>query len=271
MGRPPSPTHTRTVERATKIIKDKTQELEELQKSIGATDKPESKNVEIFGPANPEIWATDIFAQPKATYRYRLRLVFTNPLFAKTLPESQAQLAQSVTVNGAWSNWTDPIEIPADLYLFIVSTNPSGHSAKAELYKFHAGFWYTTTIEIEPGDRIGTSTNNFKALNPNAPELYDNIDFNTGLTLVDLDFNYKTAPDSPTGMSYRTTRILSVDDTGNPVEHILLTDRADRDELIEDIESQFDVIDEQNIQQNRGGEGGTPVRTPAGRDESWGA
>lgn len=133
----------------------------------GANDA-QAKPVEIKdGPllASPSVrlWAHDVTAVRGRTYRYRLAIILTNPVFghaAGLIPE-QADFAKSPVVRSDDSPWSDPLRIPDDTYYFIVNAQDGaaggplgGTHAAAELYAFYAGYWRRGTVSLEPGDAV---------------------------------------------------------------------------------------------------------------------
>lgn len=239
-GRQPSESLLRRLASEQRTAENLNTRLATLQRQLTQlTGNIANQQVKIFDDAMPTVWATDITAQPNTTYRYRLRAVFTNPLYAKTLPESQANLADSITVSGGWSNWSEPIDIPADRYLFLVSANKNANTGSVDLYKFHAGYWYKTTTNVAPGDLIGGPTNDYTPIDPNAP-IAGTIDFSTDLIAVDFDFDYKTAPTTPIAANTLTARLICIDPQGRYAQRILKEDTAERNQLDEEIKPEED-------------------------------
>lgn len=112
---------------------------------------------------NPEVkvWAHDVTAVPGATYRYRLRVVINNPFFGRQVRASQAKIAEKSYIEGAWSEWSNPVDVDRNDYFFVTAAsdgmsnaiNPRPH-ASVELFKFYYGFWRKASIGAEPGDRL---------------------------------------------------------------------------------------------------------------------
>ena len=109
-----------------------------------------------------QYWVHDLDVEAGATYRYRTRLVFVNPLFGRksSLSESLHELADAKLVRSDWSDWSDPVGVSWDEYFFLTSANPgdvgniSKASVTAELYKFYYGYWRKSVVALEPGDRF---------------------------------------------------------------------------------------------------------------------
>jgi hypothetical protein len=107
-------------------------------------------------------WVHDLDVEAGATYRYRTRLVFVNPLFGRksSLSESLHELADAKLVRSDWSEWSEPVGVSWDEYFFLTSANPGDignigkASVTAELYKFYYGYWRKSEVALEPGDRF---------------------------------------------------------------------------------------------------------------------
>ncbi|GAB5496498.1 MAG: hypothetical protein Phyf2KO_15780 [Phycisphaerales bacterium] len=106
-------------------------------------------------------WTHDFDVEPGATYRYRTRLVYVNPLFGRksSLDGSLHELADSKLVRSGWSEWGEPVGVSWDEYYFLTGASPGGSaiataSATAELYRFYYGYWRKSQVSLEPGDRF---------------------------------------------------------------------------------------------------------------------
>ncbi len=152
--------------------------LDELKKTgadvsdLMAVD-PNAAPIEPTDPANrsadpmlledpaARLWLHDVFVDRGKTYRYRVRLVVSNPLFQQftKLAGSQEDLAKPPILRSAFSEWSSPVTVEADRYFFVVGANtPDGltrtSGARVELYTFSWGYWRKAATQIEPGDRI---------------------------------------------------------------------------------------------------------------------
>lgn len=134
--------------------------------SAGTTDAYDRQAYEHTKPLletdEVNFWVHDLKVEPGATYRYRTRLVFVNPLYGRksSLDESLHELADAKLVRSDWSDWSDPIGVSWDEYFFLTSAsapeigNIGKTSATAELYRFYYGYWRKSEVSLEPGDRF---------------------------------------------------------------------------------------------------------------------
>ena len=113
------------------------------------------------------IWVHDIDVVPGRIYRYRFILRLYNPFFAKTLSlvEEQHDLAESLTVDSAISEWSAPIEIDPFVRYEIARAVPAGYGTasgsmglgqvEAKVTRFYDGQDWVRTFIVQPGDQIG--------------------------------------------------------------------------------------------------------------------
>ncbi|MEQ9616553.1 MAG: hypothetical protein RLN60_00805 [Phycisphaerales bacterium] len=111
------------------------------------------------------LWAHDVTLEPGGTYRYRTRVVLTNPLFgrASRLKPEQKPLAETISVATDWSGWSDAINVPDAVQYFVLDANASrqadeGNAAAAQpsfarvlAAKFHYGYWRTAQARMDIG------------------------------------------------------------------------------------------------------------------------
>jgi hypothetical protein len=129
-------------------------------------------------------WAHDADVVPGKTYRYRMKVLFKNPLWATNglcqKPQHEAQFAlevQNVNNNQGWSDWSKEVRVEPTTQYFFASAKQAIQrgaviNAEVDVYKREKGEWAYSRFTVAPGDSIGTPKNG--------------TDFTTGDTLVDL-------------------------------------------------------------------------------------
>jgi len=111
------------------------------------------------------VWAHDISAEPGATYRYRMRLVYANPFYGRenVIHESQREaLAGDRVIRSSFSPWSAPETVDRSSYFFLTRASTErgiggGRSegvAAAELYTFYYGYWRQTEVRLRAGDPV---------------------------------------------------------------------------------------------------------------------
>lgn len=178
-------------------IADIQKELDEYQQDdpvVDETDETQSDEMEEALPETSWIWGYDINATPGSTYRYRVKLVVYNPLFARklSLVEEQQHLAESLLTVVDSSEWSDPIMMEPPLQIMAVRAVPSGLAeisgrlgygeATAEVLRFHSGEWWSRKFTVQPGDLIGR----LEVPDGESTEDMDPLDFSTSWYVVDV-------------------------------------------------------------------------------------
>ncbi|MGD9693490.1 MAG: hypothetical protein AB7G17_08115 [Phycisphaerales bacterium] len=112
------------------------------------------------------VWAHDLTAAPGKTYRYRMSVSITNPLYGNErsmAPESR-ELAGRPAVVSDPSAWSEPVTVSPDAVVFFTSArgeglggSESGASATAEVYRFYYGYWRGKSTTLRPGDALVAS------------------------------------------------------------------------------------------------------------------
>jgi hypothetical protein len=130
------------------------------------------------------IWAHDVFVERGKTYRYQISVALTNPYFghsAAMIPAQAEKLAKSGIMRSAPSEWTDPVTVDRETYVFFTSAtedepvNGANAKARAEIFQFKWGYWRRGAGELEPGDRVAAEikmpdySKIMQAAAPNAP------------------------------------------------------------------------------------------------------
>lgn len=124
------------------------------------------------------MWAHDLRVEPGRSYQYRTRVVVNNPLFgrAAALLPDQREMATQPVLHGAWSAWSEPVQIEQPEYYFITSASEGdlvgGPRVSAELYRFYYGFWRKATTTLEPGDVFLADA---KLPDPNLMPIFDEV------------------------------------------------------------------------------------------------
>ncbi|MBS0197092.1 MAG: hypothetical protein JSR77_10065 [Planctomycetes bacterium] len=142
-------------------------QLQELGEKVevDADDKSRASNaatpvLPLLENTDVKLFAHDFTTQAGSQYRYRMRVVINNPLFGRSLQESQKALGESRLIEGAWSEWSQPVDVDPDAYYFITSADRGGGDlspnphAVASMYFFYYGYYRAATVGLDPGDPI---------------------------------------------------------------------------------------------------------------------
>jgi len=160
----------------------------------------QTQNAALSGPFDPTrlpldlkgmppevlMWAHDDTAQAGKTYRYRMRVKMKNPLFhVFGVAANEADTAK-LALESPWSDWKE-VTAPRTTEFFFASTHQSliaktVTSVTVEVFRHEKGQWMKETFQVSPGDGIG----GVKTTVDSTTGLKANVDFSTGMTLVDL-------------------------------------------------------------------------------------
>lgn len=234
--------------RKDELAEAQTQRLQELLASVRAelekaqemVDKGEKGGEGVpEEPATPQkrspvqiVWAHDALTDSVAsgrTYQYRMRLRFYNRYCGVPNDLRDPAAAAIVTVAGEWSEPSPEITIDPDTVFFLASANPQRAQVKAEIYKWVEGNWVKQQFPIEVGQPIA-GTKKIKVAEETIP-----VTFDTGSTVVDIDFDRSYRPVKSAGRDgglivarapSKTVSVVYLDATGNLQERLLDVDKS---------------------------------------------
>lgn len=135
----------------------------------------------------------DFDVEPGRAYRYRVRLVVTNPNFGRPVEDVISQdVVQGETRNTPWSTPTKPAVVPQDVQYFLTEVVPprgrSDAAARLDVFEWlpDAGTVVNATVESQVGQFIGGKTQ-AEVLRP-APETFkkEDVDLAADDVLVDV-------------------------------------------------------------------------------------
>jgi hypothetical protein len=98
------------------------------------------------------IWANDETAAPGQTYRYRVKYVIKNPIFAEE-NMGPKNLIDQLAIHSAASTWSEPVKVPSMTKFWVAST-PQRDYAPFDVFQYKDGDWKATKPKLGPGDEI---------------------------------------------------------------------------------------------------------------------
>ncbi len=124
--------------------------------TLTPTELPQGAYSPATAVAPLEIWAHDDTTKPGHVYRYKIRLVLKNPLFATQgmAKNSVDEKRLSIFTDTAFS---DPVISPKKQYFFANSPGDSiaNPKIKFEYFWWEDGDWKTRILTLQPGDAVG--------------------------------------------------------------------------------------------------------------------
>ncbi len=126
----------------------------------------------------------DTHVKPGATYRYEIRVVMYNPVFAFPNRLNKPALRQVQWLSSPWSDPSVPMVVNRDLYFFITGAQPNRGSVSFQLFKWKRGQWLDGSQTVRLGEAIG-NRESISAITSNGTLAPEVVNFNTGYVLVD--------------------------------------------------------------------------------------
>lgn len=137
----------------------------------------------------PVVRFFDESAQPGRTYQYRMRVRLWNRYVGRINTVEHPEQASLSVLAGQWSPPSDPVRVPPHTYFFVTGRAFARDAARVEVWKWRAGTWLRANFEVGVGEVIG-GARPVKLSRPREnPPVYDEVDFNTGATVLDLRFD----------------------------------------------------------------------------------
>ena len=126
----------------------------------------------------------DTNVTPDSTYRYKIRVIMYNPVFAFPRHVNKPALRRVQWLISPWSAAGAPIHIKSDLYFYITSTQLSRGSVSFRFFKWIHGQWLAGSQTVQLGESIGNEES-LSVVNGTGSLALKTVNFSTGYTLVD--------------------------------------------------------------------------------------
>jgi len=133
------------------------------------------------------LWSHDDTVEPGKSYRYRIRLGVFNPVAGTDrLTAENGHLRDNVILWSEFSDFTEPIHIPAILYFFPTDIQTVSNTVTVTVCKYILGYWYTSLFNVKPGEIIGEAV----GYEPDGIEadvaVPEILDLSTGAMVLDI-------------------------------------------------------------------------------------
>jgi len=183
-----------------------------------------------IGDGTIELWFhdTDVIIQRK--YRYRMRIVFVNPLFTydDVVYKGTPKDALVKSISSAWSKWVMADAIPRTTRYFATGVQGMGKTRKlyCTIFTRSLGQLVSEKFPVSPGQVIG-GVQIKKIRNPvNGKIIQKVVDFSTNAVVVHVDFSREL---TRRGLRSETRELICLEG-GKLVSHILVKDMPADDE-----------------------------------------
>ncbi|MBX3322290.1 MAG: hypothetical protein KF757_04795 [Phycisphaeraceae bacterium] len=175
---------TRRIENAQSQLNDVESELAKMGFPVTTADNQPTQpdptqdfasRLDLLNAESFKVWIHDLNVEPGGVYRYRLRVKLNNPIYGKETSLDAAagdnmNLARQPYALGSWSNWSEPILVGEQTYVFMAAADEamarqqgigaaigSGDAnVSAEVYHMYYGHYRRGTMTLRPGDTVMT-------------------------------------------------------------------------------------------------------------------
>ena len=189
----------------------------------------------ILSQVEVKIYAHDLKAEPGQTYRYRLAIRYTNPLFgiSDMPPEQKTRNANKFLIQSKWTDWTEPQTIKRLKEFFVDSAYPGGAGGgkvNVDVWRFYKGQWHNQVFSgIKPGYPVGQVFKQPVFDRQAGRKKDENIDFFTGAYTLEIAEVKALKPAKGGGGAGKDARVLFVDAGSQTQERLLSHDKTSDD------------------------------------------
>lgn len=171
------------------------------------------------------VWVHDESLQSGKTYRYRMKVVFANPLltYVDYVEADSPQDAAVIAVESPFSEWSQPITVISSTRFFLTSSSSTSNFVTITVFTRALGQQVEKSFKIFEGQPIG-AIDSVEVRNPLTGEpMKVQANFTTGATAVEFNFNRRIISDR--GIARDTVEMLYLDEEGNLRSRIYEVDR----------------------------------------------
>ena len=175
------------------------------------------------------VWFHDVSSVSGKEYKYRVRLVLVSPLLSydAELAKDLKADAKVATVTTDWSPLSDPGSVRKETKFFLTGASDLTGKVRVSVYTQRLGQQANKAFQVTPGQSIGEKVD-VPLTHPATGKVEKvTVDFSTGATAVDFDFNRQIPADR---FLRKTAAMVYLDENGDLQTRILDDDkRKERD------------------------------------------
>lgn len=168
--------------------------LDDLDAAAGGAGRPTPKR-ELRRRLPMQTYDLDL--EPGRYYQHRLRVRALNRFAGQPYELASPADARKVLVEGAWSEPSDVLEVPSDLYLFVVGADEGKREASIEVYKREGKVYESKKFSVGVGEVIGKKERK--------------VDFSTGWVVLDIDFKHAYRAPGKANAAETTVAVVCAD------------------------------------------------------------
>ncbi len=122
------------------------------------------------------------------TYQYRLRVWLYNRLAGEPEKFADSADARKVLIPGPWSEPTEPVALEPGLFYFLTNSDESKDDIRVEVFRWFEGVWVKHAWKFAVGSLMAESDREPVPGLGGADVEYPTITFDTGATVLDIDY-----------------------------------------------------------------------------------
>jgi len=160
-----------------------------------------------------QVWFHDEAMKIGRRYRYRVRLVFVNPIltYDKAVGEEHLAEARQTHIRANPSAWSKPVSVNRNVRFFLTGASETTGQMTVTIFAHKWGQRVMKTFRVRPGEPIGAPAK-VGIRNPKSGKMEGvTVDFSTGTVSLQFRFDVKYAKGS---FDVTTARMLYLDRQG---------------------------------------------------------
>lgn len=175
------------------------------------------------------LWFHDVGLDLRKQYRYRLRVVFVNPLYGKQISSvvKNPEDIRTKEVASPWSQWSATQRVPHPTEFFLTGYDSTSGTVQVTVFTRHMGRFVRQQFNVRRGQSIGRSTQlrvPVPTLDGETAREIRTVDFSTAAVAIEVDFSRKVP--SWGDITTTTVALVYLDENGKVRTRVRSRDEA---------------------------------------------
>lgn len=180
--------------RAERYMNTANQKTADIDRGICRRSERNTSPKEVAGQTKSpiqQLWAHDAGGDSVVdgkTYQYRMRTQIYNRLAGEPAKFRKAEDALEIFLVGPWSQPSDPVTIPPDIFVFATRSDERKDTVAVDVFKWFEGVWVKDRWTAQTGDKLFNRSRQFvPPREPDGDVEQPLITFDPNLTIIDMD------------------------------------------------------------------------------------
>ncbi len=175
------------------------------------------------------LWFHDAGLELRKQYRYRLRMVFVNPLYGKQISSvvKSPDDIRTKEVASPWSQWSATRRVPHPTEFFLTGYDSTSGTVQVTVFTRHMGRFIRQRFNVRSGQSIGESTQlrvPVPTLDGQTSREIRTVDFSTAAVAMEVDFSREVP--SWGNITTTTVALIYLDENGKVQTRVRSRDEA---------------------------------------------